>query len=39
MLELEYRWQRLADPKFAPWPAWNLARERARAALGPLFGP
>ncbi len=38
MLDLEYRWKRLKDPEVAPWPAWNLARERARAALEPLFG-
>jgi hypothetical protein len=34
---LEARWQRLQRPEASTWPAWNLARERAREALEPLF--
>ena len=35
--ELERRWAALSTPHSAAWPAWNLARERAREALRPLF--
>ncbi len=37
-IHLEYRWQELNRPPATAWPAWNLARERARAALATLFG-
>jgi uncharacterized protein DUF4153 len=39
MIDLEYRWQQLQQPEATAWPAWNLARQRAREALQPLFGP
>jgi hypothetical protein len=39
MLDLEARWRDLNRPEATAWPAWNLAREQARAALGALFGP
>jgi hypothetical protein len=35
--DLEYRWEQLQQPELTGWPAWNLAREQARAALEPLF--
>ncbi len=38
MLHLEYRWQELNWSEATAWSAWNLARERARAALATLFG-
>ena len=38
-LHLDRRRRELAtDPAFAGWPAWNLAREQARAALATLDG-
>ncbi len=37
MTDLEYRWQQLQQPEALAWPAWNLARQRAREALEPLF--
>lgn len=39
MLDLEARWRDLNRPEVTAWPAWNLASERARAALAPLFAP
>jgi hypothetical protein len=36
--ELRDRWRALHEPEVTVWPAWNLARERARDALRPLFG-
>jgi hypothetical protein len=36
--EFEDRWIQLGRPELSAWPAWNLARERAREALEPLFG-
>jgi two-component system sensor histidine kinase BaeS len=39
MLDLEARWRDLNRPEATAWPAWNLAHERARAALAPLFAP
>jgi hypothetical protein len=38
MLRLEARWQELNRPEATALPAWNLARERARAGLAMLFG-
>jgi two-component system, OmpR family, sensor histidine kinase BaeS len=38
MSDLEDRWRELQRPTATNWPAWNLARERARAALATLFG-
>jgi hypothetical protein len=38
MSDLEDRWRDLQRPAAASWPAWNMARERARAALATLFG-
>ena len=35
--DLEARWLDLGRPDYAGWPAWNLARTRAAAALDPLF--
>lgn len=35
--DLETRWIDLARPENIGWPAWNLARTRAEAALDPLF--
>lgn len=37
-IDLEYRWQELQRPEATAWPAWNLARQRARESLEPLFG-
>jgi hypothetical protein len=37
MKDLEYRWAQLQEPELTGWPAWNLAREQARASLEPLF--
>jgi hypothetical protein len=39
LIDLERRWDALQQPDLTAWPAWNLARERARDALRPLFGP
>ncbi|HET9522270.1 MAG TPA: DUF4173 domain-containing protein [Candidatus Limnocylindrales bacterium] len=36
--ELRDRWRELNELEATAWPAWNLARERARDALRPLFG-
>ena len=36
--QLGFRWRELSEPESTAWPAWNLARERARDALRPLFG-
>jgi len=36
--DLETRWLDLGHPRYAGWPAWNLARVQAEAALRPLFG-
>jgi hypothetical protein len=38
MTDLEDRWHELNRPQATAWPSWNLARERARAALATLFG-
>jgi hypothetical protein len=38
MSDLEDRWQELRRPDATAWQGWNLARERARAALTTLFG-
>lgn len=38
MTDLEHRWRELNRPEATTWPSWNLARERARAALATLFG-
>jgi Domain of unknown function (DUF4173) len=38
MADLEDRWEELNRPPSTAWPSWNLARERARAALATLFG-
>ena len=38
MSDLEDRWRELQRPTATSWPAWNLARERARAAVATLFG-
>ena len=35
---LESRRRSLAEPDASAWPAWNLGREQARAALGALPG-
>lgn len=35
---LHERWLALGAPEATAWPAWNLGRERAREALGSLFG-
>ena len=35
--ELRWRWLTLNTADQTAWPAWNLARERAREALRPLF--
>lgn len=39
MADLADRWAELNRPEATGWPGWNLARERARDALRPLFGP
>jgi hypothetical protein len=39
MTDLADRWAELNRPEATGWPAWNLARERARDALRPLFVP
>ena len=39
MTSLAERWVDLNRPEQTAWPAWNLARERARDALRPLFAP
>jgi uncharacterized protein DUF4153 len=36
--DLEDRWLALRQPEEAAWPAWSLARQRAREVLEPLFG-
>jgi hypothetical protein len=36
--ELRFRWRELNRPEVTAWPAWSLARERARDALRPLLG-
>ena len=36
--DLETRWLDLGHPRYAGWPAWNLARAQAEDALRPLFG-
>jgi hypothetical protein len=38
LTELDHRWRELRRPEVTAWPAWNVARERAREALEPLFG-
>jgi hypothetical protein len=38
MSDLEYRWRNLNRSEATAWPAWNFARDRARAALATLFG-
>ena len=38
MSDLEDRWTELRRPDATAWQGWNLARERARAALATLFG-
>jgi hypothetical protein len=35
--DLAGRWEELNFPETTAWPAWNLARQRARDALEPLF--
>lgn len=37
MLDLQLRWTEINRPETAAWPAWNLAREHARAELAALF--
>ena len=37
MDDLEARWLDLNRAEATAWPAWNLARERARTALATLF--